>query len=137
MTQRDSRLEKIRKKALRLEKSLQQSEDRFFKMFNFCTKPLLITTVHEGHVLDANKAFLRFFGYSRSELVGRTTTECGICIHPKRRKTYAQIVQKKAVRDFREQLRSKSGQIRNVLLTADTLRINDEVCILSMATCEE
>jgi PAS domain S-box-containing protein len=133
LVQRGLRLEELSKQYRQLKKSLQQSEDRFLKLFNLCSAPLLITTAREGHVLDANTAFVRFLGYSRNELIGRTTTECGICIHPERRSQYAQMVQKGAVHNFEEQLRSRSGEIWNVFLTADSLSVSDEVCILSMA----
>jgi two-component system, cell cycle sensor histidine kinase and response regulator CckA len=129
------RLKETKKKLRQLKKSLQQSEERFFKLFNFCSMPLLLTTCQDGYVLDANAAFTHIFGYSRHEIIGLTTAECGLCINPERRRTFALKVQKEVIRNFEEQLRSKSGEIRKFNLSADTLRVRDEECILSRLTC--
>jgi len=133
----DLQIEKMEERCRGLERSLQQSEARFMKLFNLCSVPALITTARDGCVLEANRAFMEFWGYSRTELIGRTTAECGICIHPQRRQEYARLVSEKAVQGFAEQLRAKSGRIWNVWLSAVSFRVIDEVCILSVATCRE
>src|SRR6202167_5678146 len=64
------------------EKALEQSEegrrvseDKFQKVFRSSPIPFSITTVNEGRFIDVNAAFERRYGYSRTEVIGRTVGE--------------------------------------------------------------
>ncbi len=51
-------------------------------MFRSSPIPFSITTVKEGRFLDVNAAFERRYGYSRTEVIGRTVHEIKIWEDP-------------------------------------------------------
>jgi len=58
------------------------SEEKFQKVFRSSPIPFSITTVKEGRFLDVNAAFERRYGYSRTEVIGRTVHEIKIWEDP-------------------------------------------------------
>ena len=58
------------------------SEEKFQKVFRSSPIPFSITTVKEGRFLDVNAAFERTYGYSRTEVIGRTVHEIKIWEDP-------------------------------------------------------
>jgi PAS domain S-box-containing protein len=56
---------------LRMEDQLCQSEEKFSKAFRSCPLAITITTLAEGRCLEVNDAFLRTFGHSRQDVIGR------------------------------------------------------------------
>src|SRR5262245_60937125 len=59
----------------RAEEALRASEHRFTLAFNASPVPITITTFRGGIFVDANDSFTRLSGYSREELIGRSTRE--------------------------------------------------------------
>ena len=57
------------------ERELRVSTERFRRVFHASHAPILVSTVDEGRILDANDAFARMVGYPREDLLGRTTAE--------------------------------------------------------------
>jgi PAS domain-containing protein len=58
---------------------LRGSEERFSKAFHASPMPMVIHTLDEGRIADANEAFQRMSGYTRLELTGRTIIELNLC----------------------------------------------------------
>ncbi|MBN1611563.1 MAG: PAS domain S-box protein [Polyangiaceae bacterium] len=68
------------------EMALRQSEKRFEKLFE--SAPLLMTVgdAEEGTCLAANQRFLEVSGFSREEVIGKTSVELGWISHEDRRR---------------------------------------------------
>ena len=114
------------------EEELQQSERRFFKAFRFSPEGMSITTLKEGRYIEANDAFLRTLGYKREELIGKTSDELKIWAHPEDRKAMvSKILHGEPVRELQLHARTQSGQIRQVLLSLETIQLQDELCLLA------
>jgi PAS domain-containing protein len=63
---------------------LRASEERFSKAFHRNPQPMSITTVAEGRYLDVNDSFLVMSGYSREEVIGRTSLELRVWDSPEK-----------------------------------------------------
>jgi len=91
-----------------------------------------LTTLAEGRYLDINDSFLRMSGYTRGEVIGHTSNELGIFQNPADRDT--QLVQPLlragVVRNFELRFRTKSGEFRTLLTSAELLELAGERCIL-------
>src|SRR5258708_12034636 len=61
----------------RAEEALRQSEERFSKAFHSSPAALSITLLEDGRLLEVNAAFLRMTGFSRDDVIGRSTLELG------------------------------------------------------------
>jgi len=107
------------------------SEDRFQKVFHSNPVPFSITTYKEGKFLDVNAAFEYRYGYSRTELVGRTAEEMSIWGNPSERvNMIAQLERGTPVRNMVARLRAKSGEIKLSVYSADKVQFDGQECIL-------
>jgi PAS domain S-box-containing protein len=92
-----------------------------------------ITTLAEGRFLDANDSFLRLTGYSREEVIGRTSSELGLWVNAEER---ARMVRHLRAHSFLPettvQFRTKSGEIRHALMTKTLLDVDGRRCVLSV-----
>lgn len=54
---------------------LSMSEESFSKAFNDSGISMFISKFEDGEILDVNDKFLDFIGYTREEVIGKTTLE--------------------------------------------------------------
>ncbi|MEK6589170.1 MAG: PAS domain S-box protein, partial [Nitrospinota bacterium] len=117
----------------RIEESLRSSEEKFSRVFHSSPDPNAITTLSEGRILEINKSFERIFGYSREEVIGRTSTELNIWINPEERERFVKILHKKDfVQNLKLKLRARSGELRTCLVSADIIQLKGQKCLLSV-----
>jgi len=69
----------------RMEKALQESEERVSRVFYLLPDLVTISTVDEGRFIDMNHQWEAMMGYSREEAIGRTTMDLRIWVHPEER----------------------------------------------------
>ncbi len=96
--------------ARRIGGRLDRAEERFTNVFRAAPAGMAISDVADGRLLQVNEEFLRIFGYSRGEVIGRTTLELGFWFDPKdREQVIADAVQAGTLQDVELRMRSKSG----------------------------
>jgi PAS domain S-box-containing protein len=114
-------------------RALSLSEEKFQKAFRSSPEWFVITTLDEGFYIDVNQAFLRTTGYSRDEVVGRSSIELGIWVDPEERAEIVKTLREEgAVRDIERRFRMKSGEIRTVLWSGEVIVYGNEKCILAL-----
>ncbi|MDD4170310.1 MAG: PAS domain S-box protein [Desulfotomaculaceae bacterium] len=117
----------------RAEKMLRLSEERFSKAFNASPNPMTISSIADGLLIDVNKSFLRVLGYSCHEVIGRTVKELNIYAdHSERAKIVQELLKQGIVHNFEAKLRTKLGEERIGLISADIIEINSEQCLLGV-----
>jgi len=113
--------------------ALTISEDKFQKAFRSSPDWFVISTL-EGLYVDVNEAFLRTTGYTKEEVLGRSTVDMGIWVDPqKRAEMLKDIREKGVVRDLEVEFRMKSGEIRQMLWSAEAIDYGEEKCLIAMA----
>jgi len=113
------------------EKMLRSSEERFSKAFNAGPYPMSINSITDGRFIDVNNRFLCAYGYSRQEVIGRTTTELNIFEDPAENSKIKQTVQKQgSIHNLEVKFRSKSGELKLGLFSAEAIELNNELCML-------
>jgi two-component system, NtrC family, sensor kinase len=130
VTQRAERLEKINQQLrseiderLRAEERLRKSEEKYRTLFEESRDAIYITA-REGTFLDANRAMLGLFGYTKEEMIGLSARE--IYANPADREIFqGEAEEKGSVRDYEVQFRRKSGVVMDCLLTATVRRAGD------------
>jgi PAS domain S-box-containing protein len=120
----------------RAEAALAEAEARFAKAFQASPVALAVSTIAEGRIIDVNERWLELFGYARAEVIGRTNAELALNVDPDfRPATVARVREEGIVRDLELQVRRKSGEIRDLMVSAVPIALagEDECCISSHA----
>ena len=113
--------------------ALRISEDKFKKVFRSSPDWFVISTLEDGFYVDVNDAFLRTTGYKRQEVIGRTSLELGIWADPDKRAEMVKTLREKGViLNLEVQFRMKSGEIRNVLWSAEVIDYGEEKCLIAV-----
>ena len=117
----------------RAKEALYLSEDKFHKAFRSSPDWFVISTLEFGFYVDVNDAFLRATGYAKDEVLGRTSSELGIWADPNKRTEMVKTLREKGVvRNFEVEFRMKSGEIRNMLWSAEVIDYGDEKCLIAV-----
>ncbi len=113
--------------------ALRQSEERFAKAFHMAPCPMAMLALDGLRILDVNDAFTAATGWLREEVVGRREAEIEIWrVGEPRDLLERKIRQAGHVHGIDIQVQSKSGAVRDYLLSADTVQIHRERCVLSV-----
>jgi len=119
----------------KIEEALFLSEDKFSKAFNASPISMSITSLVDGRIIAFNDAFCRVLGYSRKEILGRTSLDIGFWLNPRIRDLIKKkSLEKKRIRDIEIDFIKKNGEIRLGLYSAEVIDINGEPCVLSIVT---
>lgn len=62
----------------RIEQALRESEEKFSTIFHRSPVALGVTSIPEGHYIDVNAAWETQFGYTREQMIGRTSLDIGL-----------------------------------------------------------
>ena len=105
----------------------------FEKSFHASSALMSIARVADGAILEINPAFLRGSGYTRDEVIGKTTADLRVWHHPAQRDEFIGRIRTAGfIRDFSTEFRSKAGAIRTLLLNADLIELGGATCILTV-----
>lgn len=114
--------------------ALRQSEERFSKAFRATPVAIAISTLAESRVVDVNEGFLRLFGFQRDEVIGRAALELDIWTNSEDRAELLRLLEeKRSVRDKEYRFRTKTGDDRGVLVSAEIIELGNEPCMLFIA----
>jgi PAS domain S-box-containing protein len=114
------------------EQLLRQSEIKFHALYAGSPLAIVLSTLPEGRIADANPAAETLIGHKLCEVRGRTTTELDGWVDPAARQRYVQLLQSSgAVSGFEAQLRRGDGVIIDVLYHARVIDISGQKYVLN------
>ena len=117
----------------RTEEALLESEERFSKAFASNPASLVITEIDTGMFVDVNEKWANMLGYTRQEMVGSTSWELGIWADAEMREMAVKKLQTAGrFKDEPVRFLTKSGEIRNVLWSAEIITLNGRNVMLSL-----
>ena len=115
-----------------LQNQLRESEEKFSLVFRNSPLPLALSDLPESRYVNVNREFIEQSGYSREELIGHTSAELDVWPDIDMRSRLIEDVQKQgSVRELEVRLRTKLGEIRDVLLFLEVIYINAQPYILT------
>lgn len=119
-----------RKKA---EDALRQSEERFSRSFRLTPVPTALSRREGLRLLDVNDAFVSVLGYTQEEAIGHTGAELPIWVDSAAPRRIGREIEKSgSLRDFEVQLRTREGDVLDCLISADTVSIHGQECVLTV-----
>lgn len=112
-----------------------EAEQRFIKAFKSSSIGQTIEALNSGQYIDVNERFEQLTGYRRQEVVGHTPEELNLWAKPEKLLEAMELLKTIGeIRDYEYELRTKTGKIRFVSLSAVVISLNDEQCILASIT---
>jgi PAS domain S-box-containing protein len=119
---------------MQMEKSLRLSEERFSKAFKASPIPLAIRSLLQEKYVDANEGFLAITGFSREELIGRTPGELRLWENHETEKNMMRLLREEmSVRNHSCRLRTRGGQMKDILLSVELFELDGEPFLLIIA----
>jgi PAS domain S-box-containing protein len=117
----------------RMESALRSSEEKLLKAFHASPDVVLITRVSDGQMVEFNDSFTRLMGYTREEALGSSAIGLRLWANPADREVFIRLLQEQGnLHEVEYAFRSKSGNILNGLVSAESIVLGDEAHILSI-----
>ncbi|MGA9140820.1 MAG: PAS domain S-box protein [Methanocella sp.] len=109
---------------LRAEEVVRKSEDKFANAFNMFPVPSVISNVTDGRIIEVNDSFIQTMGFSRDELIGRTSVETGLISTSLREKSARDFETRGYIPDREIEIKKKSGEKCLGLLASNYIEID-------------
>ena len=109
------------------EQKLRESEAKFRHIFESSLDGIAIVSFPERKVLNVNHELLRGLGYSRDELVGKSSAEFNIWAEEGARLRFGAMLQQQGfVRDYESTFRKKDGTLRVGQINASVFELGGD-----------
>jgi PAS domain S-box-containing protein len=116
------------------EARLRESEERLRKAFGASPANISLARLDDGKYVEVNEALLQATGFTRAEIIGRTALELGLWPNPADRDAFIAELQRDGFVRHRETIfRTRSGQLRTALLSAEIIEFNQRQHILAVS----
>ncbi|MCA9927726.1 MAG: PAS domain S-box protein, partial [Anaerolineales bacterium] len=110
-----------------LASTLRQAEGKFATAFRATPDSIIVSSLEDGRYLEVNDSFLHTTGYSREEVIGRSSLDLNIWANQADHNRFVSILEEQgSVRNFEAGYRKKSGDIGFVLMSAEIVEWDGE-----------
>ena len=115
--------------------ALQESEERFAKIFRTSPDPISLRSFPDGKYLEVNDSFVNLLEYSRAEIIGKTADELGSWMaSPQERQQLTQALEQTGkLQGLEIQLVSRSGKQIFSLASCELIELDGRRCLLTVA----
>jgi len=115
------------------EKMLQESEEKFRLSFMTGLDAFYIATLDEGLIIDVNQVFSEVFGYTRNEVIGKTSLELNLYCDPADRTAMvAELKEKGSVRNLELKGRKKDGTLITISISVSVAMVDTKNHIIGV-----
>jgi PAS domain S-box-containing protein len=114
------------------EETLRQSEEKFSIMFRKTPFSAALSSISDLKLVEVNEQFEKYWGYSSAEAIGKTSSELGLYPDDDERvRLSATFWEKGFIHDAETKMRTKTGELKDVLINSDTVKIGNGQFVLS------
>ena len=115
-----------------VENPVHRSVELFSKAFHASPSGMIISSLNDGEILDANQSYERLLGYSVEEIKGSNGLALGTYKDPSERQRIVEILQRDGfIHDYEAILYTKSGEQKWVLFSLERMELEGRPCILA------
>jgi len=124
---------RLRAKRRKIENALVKSEEKFSKAFRQSPLSVVLLTAKDSRYIDVNETFERITGWSRADIIGRTPFDIGLEADPEAGVASGKLLLSGGVfRDLEVKTRTKSGEIRTSLASAELIDLDGQPCVIAV-----
>lgn len=111
----------------------QESLQKLTEIFENNPTAMALSSLPDRKLVDVNKVYSTKIGYTKDEIVGKTSADLKIFVQPEKQKIIADEVAKNGfVHNVDLLVRTKSGKILNGVLSGETIEIQGKKYFLSV-----
>ena len=115
------------------QKALRESEEKFRLAFQTSPDAINLNRLEDGVYIDINDGFTTLMGYTRQDVLGKSSLALNIWANPQDRQTLVDGLKRNGiVENLEAEFTDKNGQNKTALMSARILRITGEDLILSI-----
>jgi two-component system, cell cycle sensor histidine kinase and response regulator CckA len=126
---------RLRESERRAAENLRSSEDTLSRIFQLSRDAISLNRAADGTCLDINDSFERITGWTRAEVLGKSSLSHGLKIWARdadRERLLEQVRRLGQVTDFEAEYRRKDGTVVVGLMSARLIDVHGESCLLSI-----
>ncbi len=113
------------------ERALRSSEERFGKAFHSSPDAIAIVRQADYRFIEVNEKWEAMFGYSRSEVLGRSSYDLGLVMLSEESDTARALLDASGnLRDYELDVRNKAGDVLRIMMVAETVDMAGEECYI-------
>ena len=116
----------------KIEKELRESEEKFRLLFELSPQPISLTENETGVIIDGNHQMVTLSGFTKNELIGKTTLELKIIDEYNRTKLINSLKKNLNVSGLEIDLHSSDGKTINCLIYAHSVPIQGKNILISV-----
>jgi len=121
------------KMLLAAQEELRLSEERYRTAFQTSLDAININRLDDGSYVDCNHAFLSMIGYTRDEVIGKTSLTLDIWGNRQdRERMVATVLRDGSCQNLQAQFRTRNGVLRWGLMSVSLIEIDEVACALSI-----
>jgi len=110
---------------LKAKEQAEESEMKFSKLFHISPEPQTVTSLDDGRFIMVNDSFLENIGYSKEEIINRTSIDINAWISSEDRQRWVdELKSKGAVRGLELPFRTRHQGIREYLVSSDIIDLD-------------
>ena len=115
------------------EEALKKSQDLFYKAFQSGPLLMTISTIDNGTYLEVNRNFTETTGFTKEDVIGKTSTDIGFISADERSKLKKNLLTNGRVNQLELPLKKKSGEKMHCLYFGEIIEVNGAKRLLSLA----
>ncbi len=110
----------------RLEESLRESEQKYTLLFEKSTIPTAVLKLPEVVITDANEACEKLTGFTRQEMIGKTSVQLGLFRAEDRNELITRFERQGALADNEVRLLTKNGEARIIITNTTQVKFGGQ-----------
>lgn len=115
----------------KVERQIRESQQLFSKIFADSPVAMSIVGLPDGKNMEVNDAWCALTGYSRDEVIGYDTGKLKVFTPQERDRLIKEFSKQGYSRLIESQITTKSGEVKNILISSDLITIEQDQLILT------
>lgn len=117
----------------RASEAVKKSEEKLAKAFNNSPDIMAIIRISDGAIVDVNETAARVMGKSRADLLGKSVPEIPF-VNPEIVQSHIdELAPTGSIRGVNFDFKGASGERHSALVSAESIEVDDEACLLIVA----